>query len=64
MRKTTLLNCLSGLDQIDPGEIYIAGEEIHSMSDRRRTSHRGQAISFVFEAFNLIRPAAALRIAD
>ena len=52
--KTTLLNCLSGLDEIDSGEVYIAGEEIHSMSDRRRTSYRGKAMGFVFQAFNLI----------
>lgn len=52
--KTTLLNCLSGLDEIDSGEVYIAGEEIHSMPDRRRTSYRGKSMGFVFQAFNLI----------
>lgn len=52
--KTTLLNCFSGLDEIDSGEVYVAGEDIHSMSDRRRTSYRGKAMGFVFQAFNLI----------
>lgn len=52
--KTTLLNCLSGLDEIDAGQVYIAGEEIHSMPDRRRTSYRGRSMGFVFQAFNLI----------
>lgn len=58
--KTTLLNCLSGLDEIDSGEVYIAGEEIHSMPDRRRTSYRGKAMGFVFQAFNLISVFSAV----
>ena len=38
--KTTLLNCLSGLDDIDEGTVHVDGEEIHVMSDARRTDHR------------------------
>jgi putative ABC transport system ATP-binding protein len=52
--KTTMLNCLSGLDDIDAGEVYVDGEEIHSMSDARRTEHRAQRMGFVFQSFNLI----------
>src|ERR1051325_1893364 len=29
--KTTLLNCLSGLDDIDSGEILIDGKALHAM---------------------------------
>ncbi len=52
--KTTLLNCLSGLDEIDAGEISIAGEDIHALSDRERTAFRGRSMGFIFQAFNLI----------
>lgn len=52
--KTTLLNCLSGLDEIDKGQVHLAGEDIHAMSDRRRTAFRAEAMGFVFQAFNLI----------
>ncbi|MGH9269428.1 MAG: ABC transporter ATP-binding protein, partial [Acidimicrobiales bacterium] len=52
--KTTLLNCLSGLDDIDAGEVLVGGEDIHRMSDARRTRHRASAMGFVFQAFNLI----------
>ena len=52
--KTTLLNCLSGLDDIDAGEVYVDGEEIHSMKDGRRTEHRAKRMGFVFQSFNLI----------
>lgn len=52
--KTTLLNCLSGLDDIDRGTVHVDGEEIHSMADARRTSHRATRMGFVFQSFNLI----------
>jgi putative ABC transport system ATP-binding protein len=52
--KTTLLNCLSGLDDIDQGEVYVDGEEIQSMPDARRTEHRARRMGFIFQSFNLI----------
>jgi putative ABC transport system ATP-binding protein len=52
--KTTLLNCLSGLDDIDEGSVTIGGENIHAMSDAKRTKHRAAAMGFIFQAFNLI----------
>src|SRR3954451_24816436 len=52
--KTTMLNCLSGLDDIDAGEVYVDGDEIHSMSDAARTEHRARRMGFVFQSFNLI----------
>ena len=52
--KTTLLNCLSGLDDIDEGSVVIGGEDIHRMSDGRRTKHRASTMGFIFQAFNLI----------
>jgi putative ABC transport system ATP-binding protein len=52
--KTTLLNCLSGLDDIDEGAVLIDGEDIHQMSDARRTKHRAATMGFIFQAFNLI----------
>src|SRR5687768_5406274 len=52
--KTTLLNCLSGLDDIDGGQVLIDGEDIQKMSDGKRTRHRASSMGFVFQAFNLI----------
>ena len=52
--KTTLLNCCSGIDEIDAGTVEIDGLDIHSMSDRARTAHRAQRMGFVFQSFNLI----------
>ena len=52
--KTTLLNCLSGLDDIDSGEVWIEGRDLHEMSDAKRTRHRAQEMGFIFQAYNLI----------
>ena len=52
--KTTMLNCLSGLDDIDDGRVLIDGEDIHAMVDHRRTRHRASSMGFIFQSFNLI----------
>lgn len=52
--KTTLLNCLSGIDSIDDGSVVIDGEDIHRMPDRERTKHRASRMGFIFQSFNLI----------
>lgn len=52
--KTTLLNSLSGLDDIDGGEILIGGESIGKMSDRKRTRFRAEKMGFIFQSYNLI----------
>jgi ABC-type lipoprotein export system ATPase subunit len=52
--KTTLLNCLSGLDDIDGGELLIDGTPLAAMSDRERTDYRARRMGFVFQFYNLM----------
>jgi len=52
--KTTLLNCLSGLDDIDEGEVIIEGVELHKMPDNKRTEYRARRMGFVFQLYNLL----------
>jgi len=52
--KTTLLNCLSGLDEIDGGDVKIEGVSLSSMSDRDRTAYRAEHMGFVFQFYNLM----------
>ncbi len=52
--KTTLLNCLSGLDDVDAGTVLVEGEDIHALSDARRSRHRAEKMGFIFQSFNLI----------
>jgi ABC-type lipoprotein export system ATPase subunit/transcriptional regulator with XRE-family HTH domain len=58
--KTTLLNVLSGLDEIDRGEIFVAGEPLHAMNDTRRTGYRARHMGFVFQGFNLMPVLSAV----
>jgi putative ABC transport system ATP-binding protein len=52
--KSTLMHCMAGLDSADSGRVWIGGEEISSMPDRRLTTLRRDRIGFVFQAFNLL----------
>ncbi|MDQ4124984.1 MAG: ABC transporter ATP-binding protein [Actinomycetota bacterium] len=52
--KTTLLNCLSGLDDVDGGTVVVDGEDIHKLSDAKRSRHRAEKMGFIFQSFNLI----------
>ena len=52
--KTTFLNCLSGLDEIDGGTVLVDGNDIHKMSDHKRSRYRAEEMGFIFQAFNLI----------
>lgn len=52
--KTTLLNCLSGIDDIDGGEVFFEGINIEKLSDGEKTKLRAESTGFVFQSFNLI----------
>ncbi len=58
--KTTLLNCLSGLDSIDEGDIFIRGDNLRDLSDNERTSYRAKHMGFVFQDFNLLPVLSAV----
>jgi ABC-type lipoprotein export system ATPase subunit len=52
--KTTLLNCLSGLDDIDSGQISVDGTDLSTMSDNEKTEYRARHMGFVFQFYNLL----------
>ena len=52
--KTTLLNILGGLDKPTEGKVFIGGEEITALSERKLVSFRLHNIGFVFQSYNLI----------
>jgi ABC-type lipoprotein export system ATPase subunit len=58
--KTTLLNCLSGLDEIDEGEVQIEGVSLKKMSDVERTRYRARRMGFVFQFYNLLSVLTAV----
>ena len=52
--KSTLLNLISGIDQVDSGEIWVNGLNLTAMSDNQRTLFRRQNTGFIFQFYNLI----------
>ena len=52
--KTTLLNCLSGLDELDSGEVLIDGMVLHDLPDDERSDYRARKMGFVFQLYNLL----------
>ena len=52
--KTTLLNCLSGIDDVDEGDIMIGGISLQGLDDDSRTDYRAQEMGFVFQLYNLL----------
>jgi putative ABC transport system ATP-binding protein len=52
--KTTLLNCLSGLDDIDNGQVIVDGTDINHLSDNAKTGYRARNMGFVFQVYDLL----------
>ena len=52
--KSTLLNCLAGLDTWDAGSVSLAGEDLSAMDDTRRALWRRRHVGFVFQAFHVL----------
>ena len=58
--KSTLLNVISGIDQIDAGDISVAGTNLTKLSETDRTLFRRKNIGFVYQSFNLIQTLTAI----
>ncbi len=52
--KTTLLNTLSGLDEIDSGTVIVDGMVLHDLPDDKRSDYRARRMGFVFQLYNLL----------
>lgn len=52
--KTTLLNSLSGLDDIDDGQVLVNGTDLSRMADDKKTEFRAKDMGFVFQTYNLL----------
>lgn len=52
--KTTLLNCISTIDSITTGDIFIAGESISKLKGKKLEKFRQEELGFIFQDFNLL----------
>ena len=58
--KTTLLNTLSGLDEIDSGNVVVDGMVLHDLPDDERSDYRARRMGFVFQLYNLLPVLSAV----
>src|SRR5580693_6167102 len=59
--KSTLLNILGCLDTPSSGEYRLDGANVQTLSDDDRARMRNRQIGFVFQSFQLLHRATALR---
>lgn len=52
--KTTLLNCISTIDKVTSGHIYIDGEDITMLKGNKLNKFRREKLGFIFQDFNLL----------
>lgn len=52
--KTTLLNCISTIDKVTSGHIYVGGEDITKLKGNNLNKFRREELGFIFQDFNLL----------
>jgi len=52
--KSTLLNCMAGLDSWDAGQVLLCGQALDGLGDDARALLRRQHVGFVFQAFHVL----------
>lgn len=52
--KTTLLNCISTIDTVSAGHIYLEGTDITEIKPKSLAQFRRENLGFVFQDFNLL----------
>ncbi|MCI8527023.1 MAG: ABC transporter ATP-binding protein [Oscillospiraceae bacterium] len=52
--KTTLLNCISTIDTVSAGHIYLDGTDVTEIKEKALARFRRENLGFVFQDFNLL----------
>jgi putative ABC transport system ATP-binding protein len=52
--KSTLLNCMAGLDRWEAGEVVLCGHALSDLDDDQRALLRREHVGFVFQAFHVL----------
>ncbi|APW43479.1 ABC transporter ATP-binding protein [Rhodoferax saidenbachensis] len=52
--KSTLLNCMAGLDHWDSGSVHLDGADLGLLTDDARALLRRDKVGFVFQAFHVL----------
>ncbi len=52
--KSTLLNCMAGLDSWDAGQVALKGVDVGGLTDDAKALLRREHVGFVFQAFHVL----------
>ena len=52
--KTTLLNCISTIDTVTSGHIFVNNQDITEMKEQNFADFRRENLGFIFQDFNLL----------
>lgn len=52
--KTTLLNCISTIDMVSAGHIFLDGRDVTEIGERDIARFRRENLGFIFQEFNLL----------
>ena len=52
--KSTLLNCIAGLDRVDAGSVRIGAVEMTRLDETAQALQRRERLGFVFQAFHVL----------
>ncbi len=52
--KSTLLNCMAGLDHWQAGQVRLAGQDLGALDEAQRALLRRRQVGFVFQAFHVL----------
>ncbi len=52
--KTTLLNCISTIDRVTTGHIFVNGNDITKLKGNKLNQFRREKLGFIFQDFNLL----------
>ena len=58
--KSTLLNIIGALDPPSSGKVYLDGEDIYALNDRKISALRNRKLGFVFQLYHLMAELTAL----
>lgn len=52
--KSTLLNCISTIDTVTAGHVYVDGENITELKGNKLSKFRREKLGFIFQDYNLL----------
>ena len=52
--KTTMLNCISTIDTVSAGHIYLDGTDVTEIKEKAIAKFRRENLGFIFQDFNLL----------